>query len=191
MERTILASQNEEVDQLNAFIGSQFPCQEPEFVALSSDEAETDGDAREFGGVPVEILNSHNPSGVPPHKLILKKGMPIMLRSSMNGYKGQANGTSLVCRGFTRRVIDAEVTTGSEQYVSQRIVIPRISLYSSDDGMQMPFKPKRRTISSAPGICNDHQQGAGADLEGRGSASSSTSVLPWTLSCGYIRGWSS
>ena len=44
-----------------AFIGSQFPCPEQEFVALSSDEVKTDGDAGELGVFLWEFLNSLNP----------------------------------------------------------------------------------------------------------------------------------
>lgn len=149
-ERAILASRNEEVDELIRSVGSQFPTAEQEFVALSSDEAETDGDKLGAGSVPVEFSNTLNPSGLPPHKLVLKKGMPIMLLCRLNGSKAQTNGTRLAWWGFTRRVIDAEIATGSEQHVGHRVFVPRITFSPPDDGMQMPFRLKRRQFPVRP-----------------------------------------
>lgn len=162
-ERAILASRNEEVDELNQFIGAQFPCAEEEFVSLSSDE----GTELE-GSFPVEFLNSLNPSGLPPHRLTLKVDMPIMLLRNMNGSRGQANGTRLVCRGFTRRVIDAEIATGSGQHVGKRIFIPRITLSPSDDGTQMPFKLKRRQFPVRPAFAMTINKAQGQTMKAMG-----------------------
>ena len=42
-----------------------------------------------------ELLNSINCSGLPPHKLILKVGVPVMLLRNIDQSSGLCNGTRL------------------------------------------------------------------------------------------------
>ncbi len=72
---------------------------------LSADSVLDDTDAFLY---PTEFLNTILPSGLPPHKLKLKIGAPIMLLRNMNGSKGQVNGTRMVVRGFGH-VVDAKI----------------------------------------------------------------------------------
>lgn len=74
----------------------------------------------------------------------------------------------ILCRGFTRRVIDAEIATGSEQFVGQRIFIPRITLSPSDDGLQMPFKLKRRQVPVRPAFAMTINKAQGQTLKAVG-----------------------
>ncbi|GES97455.1 ATP-dependent DNA helicase Pif1-like [Rhizophagus clarus] len=50
---------------------------------------------------------------LPPHKLILKLGTPIILLRNMQPFDGICNGTRLVCRTFQKHVIEAEIITGN------------------------------------------------------------------------------
>ena len=77
----------------------------------SADSVESDGES-DAASYPVEFLNSLNPPGLPPHRLCLRVGMPIMLLRNLNGSKGQANGTRLIVKGVSRFVLDAEIATG-------------------------------------------------------------------------------
>ena len=94
----------------------------------------------------MESLNSLNPYGLPPHRLRLRKGMPIMLLCNINGARGLANGTRLIARGVSRHVIYAKIATDShgQPCGQERVFIPRITLIPSKDGFRMPFKLKRR-----------------------------------------------
>ena len=109
---------------------------------------------------PIEFLNTLLPSGLPPHKLTLKIGAPIMLLRNMNGARGQANGTQLVIRGFGRHVLDAEIMTGPN--VGERIFIPRILLIASDSGL--PFDLRRLQYPVRPAFAMTINKSQGQTL---------------------------
>jgi len=48
----------------------------------------------------------------PPHRLVLKVGMPIMLLRNMNKLSGMANGTVLTVLRLLPNVIHAEIQSG-------------------------------------------------------------------------------
>ena len=50
---------------------------------------------------------------MPPHRLILKRYASIILLRSLDPNQGLCNGTRLIIRSVTKRLIDAEVATGS------------------------------------------------------------------------------
>ncbi|XP_022042288.1 ATP-dependent DNA helicase PIF1-like [Helianthus annuus] len=89
----------------------------------------------------VEFLNSLNVSGLPPHKLRIKIGCSIILLRNIDPSHGLCNGTRLICKGFMRNVIDAEIAVG--QHAGKRVFMPRIPLALSEDDM-FPFKLKRK-----------------------------------------------
>ncbi|KAF7839035.1 uncharacterized protein G2W53_007517 [Senna tora] len=88
-----------------------------------------------------EFWNSISPSGMSPHVLRLKKGVPIMLLRNVDPKAGLCNGTRLICRDFLPNVIDAEIFTG--QIKGDREFIPRISLKPTK-GAHLPFQMTRR-----------------------------------------------
>ncbi|MGH9060520.1 MAG: DEAD/DEAH box helicase, partial [Acidimicrobiales bacterium] len=137
--RAVLAARNEEVDRVNDDVFARFPAEGPDVELLSADSTEEEGEEAVY---PVEFLNSINPSGLPPHKLRLKKNMPVMLLRNLASAKEVANGTRLIVKGVLRHVIDAEIANRS--HVGRRVFIPRITLTPSEDGFRMPFKLKRR-----------------------------------------------
>ncbi|XP_022031036.1 ATP-dependent DNA helicase PIF6-like [Helianthus annuus] len=135
ISRAILSTKNESVDEINNQMIEIF--QGEEKVYYSFDEAEDD--QRNF--YPVEFLNSLNVSGLAPHKLRLKIGCPIILLRNIDPSHGLCNGTRLICKGFMRNVIDAEIAVG--QHAGKRVFLPRIPLTLSEDDM-FPFKLKRK-----------------------------------------------
>ena len=129
-----------------------------ERVYLSADSVDDESQAALY---PMEFLNSLLPSGIPPHRLALKVGAPIMLLRNMNGARGQANGTRLICRGFSQRVIDAEIVTGNN--VGARVFIPRIPLVASES--DTPFALKRRQFPVRPAFGMTVNKSQGQTLE--------------------------
>ena len=135
--RAILTPKNEDVDSINEQIINIFPGDARVF--LSADSVEDKNEVH-LGLYPVEFLNTLTPSGTPPHKLVLKEGVPIILLRNLNPIEGLCNGTRLIVRNFNYYVIDAEILTGS--HLGKRVFISRISITPSDT--DLPFKLIRR-----------------------------------------------
>ncbi|GKC93344.1 ATP-dependent DNA helicase PIF1-like protein [Tanacetum coccineum] len=133
--RAILSTKNENVNIINNKLFAYFPSEYK--VYHSFDEAEDD----KHNLYSLEFLNSLSVSGLPQHKLQLKKGCPIMLLQNIDPANGLCNGTRMVCRAFDDNVIDAEITVG--QHAGKRAFLPRIPLTPSEDE-QFPFTFKRK-----------------------------------------------
>ncbi|XP_071693070.1 uncharacterized protein [Rutidosis leptorrhynchoides] len=85
-------------------------------------------------------------NGVPPHKLKLKIGHPVMLLRNINPSAGLCNGTRLIITEFQKFVLYARVITGS--HIATMAIIPRIVLTSTQSKwpfimqrIQFPVKP--------------------------------------------------
>src|SRR6266540_7380321 len=139
-DRAILTPKNEDVDSINEQIINIFPGEAKEF--LSADFVE-DKDEVHLGLYPIEFLNTLTPSRTLPHRLILKKGVPIILLRNLSLTEGLCNGTRLIVREFNKHVIDAEILTGS--HLGKRVFIPRISITLSD--IELLFKLIRHQFS--------------------------------------------
>lgn len=62
---------------------------------------------------PTEFLNSLNISGLPPHKLKLKVGLPIIMIRNLNPNAGLCNGTRLIVKNVYTRLIEAQISIGN------------------------------------------------------------------------------
>ncbi|GKA96251.1 DNA helicase [Tanacetum coccineum] len=139
-KRAIVCPKNETADTINATILASL--NRPTKVYLSSDEATPHGDD---GGetellYPTEYLNSLNFAGLPPHRLELKVGAPIILLRNLNLTNGLCNGTRMIVTQLLSKVIEAQIITGTR--VSEKVFLPRIPLINRD--LQMPFVFKRK-----------------------------------------------
>jgi ATP-dependent DNA helicase PIF1 len=116
-------------------------------IYLSTDSVE-DETGRMAGFFETEVLNSINMNGIPPHKLMLKKGAPIMMIRNLNPDAGLCNGTRLRIMDLKPHVIHATIMTGS-QY-GKEVSIPRIILISGDDVRDFPFRLRRKQFLVVP-----------------------------------------
>lgn len=135
VDRALVTPLNDDADMLNEKIISMFPGEEISFYSFDSVE----DDFRNL--YQPEFLNSITAGGLPPHKLTLKIGAPIMLLRNIDPKLGLCNGTRLICRASYRNLIDAEILTG--QFAGTRAFIPRIRLNSSENS-GLPFQLTRK-----------------------------------------------
>ena len=97
INRCILSPRNSSVDELNDMMIEKFPGKL--YTYISSDKTVN----QRFQGDYQDFLNSQNPKGLPPHKLLLKVNCPIMLLRNLNPAEGLCNGTRLICRELRDR----------------------------------------------------------------------------------------
>ena len=126
----ILAPTNEVVAGINDSLIQQLPTNAKEYLSI---DTPADIDAAIL--YPVELLNSLLPSGLPPHRLYLKEGAPIILLRNLDAPR-LCNGTKLIITRLRRNVMEANIAMG--QYKNESVFIPRIPLIPSD--ALIPFK---------------------------------------------------
>ena len=73
--------------------------------------------------LPTEFLNQINISGMPPHKLRLKIGPPIIMLRNLNSTEGLCNGTRPIVTNLHSRLIDSKISFGS--FAGKLVFIPR------------------------------------------------------------------
>ncbi|KAL6130538.1 hypothetical protein ACLB2K_068917 [Fragaria x ananassa] len=135
VDRALITPLNDDADMLNEKIISMFPGEEISFYSFDSVE----DDIRNL--YQPEFLNSITASGLPPHRLTLKAGAPIMLLRNIDPKLGLCNGTRLLCRDSYHNLIDAEIMTG--EFVGSRVFLPRIPLQSAEN-VGLPFQLTRK-----------------------------------------------
>ena len=92
----------------------------------------------------MEVLNSQNPPGVPPHELKLKEGCPIILLRNLDTPR-LMNGTRLIVKRLMKNIIVARILTGVA--AGEEVLIPRIGLIPSDCFVE--FKQVQFPVNSA------------------------------------------
>jgi len=133
--RTILRPTNEAVEEVNDIVLRQFPGTES--VYLSSDKIMDVENTHQY---PVEFLNSICASGMPPHKLCLKKRAPIMLLRNFDPKNGHCNGSRYIVDNLMPHLIDATLATGP--HAGKKLFIPRIPIIPSEN--LFPFQMQRK-----------------------------------------------
>ena len=132
----ILTPKNDTSLQLNDEILKKLDGVPREF--LSCDKALCD-DEVESQNYPLEFLNSITPSGMPPHKLILKVGCTVMLLRNLSSKRGLCNGVRLSVLNIHDAVIHCKILTGT--HCGNEVLIPKLKLAPSD--ANLPFTLQR------------------------------------------------
>ncbi|XP_073133484.1 uncharacterized protein [Henckelia pumila] len=144
VSRAIITPKNVDVDKINEILISKFPGEEIEYTSWDTVEEDKNNLFQE------EFLNSLNPSGLPPHRIVLKVGCPIMLLRNVAPELGLCNGTRLICRNLGRNLIDAETITGPHK--GTRYFLHRMPL-KSEDNSGLPFELTRKQFPPWSTIC--------------------------------------
>jgi len=130
-ERAILAPKNDSVNVINIQIQQQLPGEDISYKSI-----DTVVDIDQAVQYPTEFLNSLEPPGMPPHRLVLKIGSSIMLLRNLDAPR-LCNGTRLCVKSLMPHVIEATVLTGCAK--GEDVFIPRIPMVPNN----MPFEFKR------------------------------------------------
>ncbi|XP_027083735.2 uncharacterized protein [Coffea arabica] len=159
INRCILAPKNSSVDELNEMMIRKFPGNLQTYI--SSDKTVDQRHQSDYE----DFLNSQNPKGLPPHKLLLKKNCPIMLLRNLNPAEGLCNGTRLICRDLAQHTISAEIVFGHHR--GKTVFIPRIPLQSPDnDKNGIPFMRTQFPVRLCFALTINKSQGQTLDYVG-------------------------
>uniref|UniRef100_A0A0L8GR85 DNA helicase Pif1-like 2B domain-containing protein n=1 Tax=Octopus bimaculoides TaxID=37653 RepID=A0A0L8GR85_OCTBM len=105
---------------------------------------------------PVELINDRNPSGFPPHILVLKKHYSIMLLRNLDPSEGHCNGTRYIALNLHNHLTEVEVANGTHAGI--RIMIPRIPLTTTKE-YPFSFSRKQFPVKPAFGMTSNKSQG--------------------------------
>ena len=128
MERCILCAKNTTSDAVNKSVSDLMDWEEAEEL-LSFDSVSEEDQTSLY---PEEVLHTLTPSGMPPHSLLLKIGMPVVLLRNLNPLKGDCNGTRYVVRRVSRRLLELETDDVQNPGSSRTFLCPRVLLLNSE-----------------------------------------------------------
>lgn len=89
-----------------------------------------------------EFLRSVDASGLPPGELHLKVGCPLILLRNLAPRRGLCNGTRLILRRASERILEVEIIGGDHR--GEIALIPRISLTPSNEQTGFTHTIRRR-----------------------------------------------
>nr|XP_027091801.1 uncharacterized protein LOC113712521 [Coffea arabica] len=152
VNRAILTTKNEFVDQINQQLIHHMPGRIQEYI--SRDKCIKDSDQT----IMEDFINALTPNGFPPHKLILKPNTPIMLLRNIDPSQRLCNGTRLICKSLNSNVIHATISCG--EFTGKEVFLHRICFRIENDPespvsferIQFPIRPcYAMTINKAQG----------------------------------------
>ena len=125
-ERAILTPTNKVVDHLNNLILDKIGGESHMYQSADSVQCPVGCHENLTSAFPVEYLNSFKLPGMPPHNLILKEGVVVMLLRNLNQTVGLCNGTRLIVRKCLKHTVICDIIGGS--HAGDRHLIPRIEM---------------------------------------------------------------
>ena len=139
-DRAILAARNGDVNRINHDVLKMLDGEES--VLYSADKVVTESGAdATVARYPVEVLRSLDAPGLPPGKLHVKIGCPLILLVNLAPSRGLCNGTRMVLRRASHWVLEDSIVGGSHD--KSITLIPRVSLTPNSDGNDFPFILRR------------------------------------------------
>ncbi|XP_058198563.1 uncharacterized protein LOC131314087 [Rhododendron vialii] len=129
------------------------------YTYLAADKmSEDDGMDRSISNrYPNEYLNSLDPTGLPPFKLELKMGCPIILLRNIAPKDGLCNGTRMMVVRCGSRIIEVKILTGKK--FGKLAFIPRISLSPSSSNFPFHMTSRQFPVRLAYAMTINKSQG--------------------------------
>lgn len=143
-ERSILAPTLDVVSQVNNHIMDIITGEERTYLSSDSVCREEGNSQCELETFSPEVLNGLNCSGLPPHKLVLKVGVPIMLLRNIDQSNGLCNGTRMQIRRLGNHVIECEILTGNR--AGGIALIPRMNMIPNNQTLPVKFQRRQFPI---------------------------------------------
>ena len=128
-------------------------------VHQSADTLENPEDSFRFN---TEYLNTLKPNGFPPHILILKPGMPMMILRNINPRQGLCNGTRVIFE----RCIENKLLQCTVVETKRVVLIPRITFIPKH--LEYPFEWQRRQFPVRPAFAITINKSQGQTLKHAG-----------------------
>ncbi|KAG1562125.1 hypothetical protein G6F49_001188 [Rhizopus delemar] len=157
-ERTIIASKNDLVDEINRYVLDQLPGNK---ISLFSVDRVTQEDSTGSEGrqMPTKYLQSLSPDGLPPSVLELKVGMSVMILRNINLEKGLCNGTRVTVLSIGEFLLKVKLP-GVDGRVE---VIPRFTLSTLEN--EYPFTLTRNQFPVRPSFAMTINKSQGQSLK--------------------------
>jgi ATP-dependent DNA helicase PIF1 len=153
--RCLLSILNTTVTELNSIILQRLPGLARTYLSL--DIHVTDGVSDDLHEFPVEQLQSIDLPSLPPSRLNLKIGTPVMLLRNLCPQDGLCNGTRMVITNLRSHCIEARILGGD--FDSQLRLIPRIKLTATDPSLGIEISRKQFPIRISFAMTINKSQG--------------------------------
>lgn len=155
-ERAILAPKNIDVDRINEYCISKIP---GDNIICSSADSTTEEDQSTY--YTTEYINCLNESGIPPHQLILKPLIPLILLRNINPKEGLCNGTKVILQSVLGRLLKCVIAGGP--YDGREILLPRIK-FTPNQEEHSHIKWQRRQFPVRPAFAMTINKSQGQTL---------------------------
>ena len=160
----VLCPTNKVTSLINQQVLQSMPGAEMTYFSADSVVSNPASEINEEEAYPVHFLNTLSGTGIPPHKLTLKVGCPIILLRHIDPKRGLTNGTRLQVMAMYRHFIDARVLTGKA--MDERVYITSMPLTPSDTDLPFTFRRKQLPINVAYAMTINKSQGQTFDRVG-------------------------
>ena len=157
-KRAIMASTNKVVQDGNCKMVDSLP---GDLIVSKSIDRCTE--AEDEATYDTDFLNMLNPSGLPPHRLVLKKNAVIILIRNLNIAGGHCNGTRYIVEDMSSHLIKAKKLNGGPNDI---ILIPKIPLLSKESDFPAIFKRLQFPVIGAYYLTFNRAQGQSLDCCG-------------------------
>ena len=155
--RILLAATNEVVDEINDEMVEQMPGD-----AHTLTSVDTVGDTDNPTMFPPEFLNKLDPSGLPQHRLKLKKNTVVILLRNMNLPAGHCNGTRYLVKHIgTYRLLLEKLNTKLGD-TNTTLLLPRIPMVHKNKHIPCTVSQLQFPIKIAYCLTIDRAQGQSA-----------------------------
>ena len=160
--RAILAIRNDTVATINQKVLQDIPGTEQEYFAI--DTAESSSNEEDGNMFPVEYLQSLNLASLPPSKLKLKVGAPVILLRNLYPKEGLCNGTRMTITRMQRWCIEVRILDG--QFAGAVKILPRITLSTTEGELPFILTRKQFPIRLSFAMTVNKAQGQSLDVVG-------------------------